>query len=966
MAAASPKIEKGIVIIAKFGERWDMGFTHLDRIEMQNGTNDKESGHIRDMKTRDQWPCLTISWEICEIPCEPTSSGEDTQTLLGNIKARRRQVFGPSISVSALWEAIVPPERTDLLGSLDYLGACFKRSFERTGALSDSGESISATRRAVELTPAGHPDLRVRLGNFGHSFADRFRRTGALSDTAEAVSALRRSVELTPAGHPDLPVMLNKLGILLLKRFECTGAFSNIVELTLLTRQAVELMPADHPDLPGVLSNLQNILFSILRNLLLKDSKRPGALSDIAESISVQQRAVELTPPGHPDLPHTLNNLGSSLFRRYERTGALSDIAEIISIQQQALELTPARHSTRPGMLNNLGNSFCHRSVLTRSGNDLNNSIALYMSAATCGYGPPSSRLIAARRWASLSYKHHPDSPQTLTAFDMVIQLMSLVASLDQTVQHRHAVLQNTTGLPCKAAAAGCSLGRADKALEWLEQGRCLVWTQLSNLRTLLVDLHTPNESLARRLLDVSRRLEDSGSRQGPHIDMSISEKISLEDEARVHLELANEWEELVSTVRRTVPGFENFLQSSPCSTLLQHLPDSGPIVVINVHKDRCDAIALIAGLDEPFHIPLHSFSQKKAITYSNELTAYLQLNDLRMRGVQAETDEEEDTDNEPRERAIRPSVNKKLRNQIVRNILGALWREVVKPILDALAFSRLHSSSETTLPRIWWCPTGPMSFLPLHAAGIYGGKNSDTILNYAVSSYTPSITLLADRVKNNHPVDQNVSGLFLTSQPNAPGLSPIPGVTREVRSIHKQAVEHGVRVLNLEGDDVTIDTALQHMEEFSCIHFACHASQDQNEPLQSRFRFHSGSLDLSRIIRKNLKNADLAFLSACETSTGEEKLSEEVVHLAAGMLAAGYRRVVATMWAISDGHAPEVASDLYGYLLARRVEGDGSGFNGSDSAYALHHAIQQLRERLVDDSEQSLLTWIPYVHFGF
>ncbi|KAJ2921240.1 hypothetical protein H1R20_g15853, partial [Candolleomyces eurysporus] len=257
------------------------------------------------------------------------------------------------------------------------------------------------------------------------------------------------------------------------------------------------------------------------------------------------------------------------------------------------------------------------------------------------------------------------------------------------------------------------------------------------------------------------------------------------------------------------------------------------------------------------------------------------------------------------------------------------------------------------------------MSFLPLHAAGIYGGEDSDTILNYAVSSYTPSIALLADRVKNDRPIDKNVSGLFLTSQPNAPGLSSIPGTTKEVGSIHKQAVDHGVRVLNLEGSDVTVDTALQHMEEFSCIHLACHASQDQNEPLQSRFRFHSGSLDLSTIIRKNLKNADLAFLSACETSTGEEKLSEEVVHLAAGMLAAGYRRVVATMWAIADKHAPEVSTDFYDHLLARRVEGDGSGFDGLDSAYALHHAIEQLRKRL-DDSEQSLLTWIPYVHFGF
>ena len=27
---------------------------------------------------------------------------------------------------------------------------------------------------------------------------------------------------------------------------------------------------------------------------------------------------------------------------------------------------------------------------------------------------------------------------------------------------------------------------------------------------------------------------------------------------------------------------------------------------------------------------------------------------------------------------------------------------------------------SDAKPPRIWWCPTGPLAFLPIHAAGIY------------------------------------------------------------------------------------------------------------------------------------------------------------------------------------------------------------------------------------------------------
>ena len=116
--------------------------------------------------------------------------------------------------------------------------------------------------------------------------------------------------------------------------------------------------------------------------------------------------------------------------------------------------------------------------------------------------------------------------------------------------------------------------------------------------------------------------------------------------------------------------------------------------------------------------------------------------------------------------------------------------------------------------------------------------------------------------------------------------------------------------------------------------------------------------------MQKNLKNADLAFLSACQTSTGEETLSEEAVHLAAGMLAAGYHRVAATMWSIGDQHAPEVARDFYDYLLAHQGAIGEGGFDGSQSAYDLHHAIQKLRQR-IDNSSKSLLAWIPYVHFG-
>jgi CHAT domain-containing protein len=231
------------------------------------------------------------------------------------------------------------------------------------------------------------------------------------------------------------------------------------------------------------------------------------------------------------------------------------------------------------------------------------------------------------------------------------------------------------------------------------------------------------------------------------------------------------------------------------------------------------------------------------------------------------------------------------------------------------------------------------------------------------VSSYTPNVTALTRRLES-RPIDDDVMGLFLTSQPDGILDTPIPGTEREVQKIYQTASQHGTRFLKLEGDEVTPEQCLDYMELFSSVHLACHGSQDEKNPLLSKFFFNRGTLDLSAIMKKDLKNADLAFLSACQTSTGDEKLVEEAVHLAAGMLAAGYRRVVGTMWSIRDSTAQQVAVEFYDYLFKHREEGSGDRFDGSLSAYALHHAVQDLRKSM-GDSETALLTWLPFVHFG-
>jgi hypothetical protein len=144
------------------------------------------------------------------------------------------------------------------------------------------------------------------------------------------------------------------------------------------------------------------------------------------------------------------------------------------------------------------------------------------------------------------------------------------------------------------------------------------------------------DKDLAQRVLDVSQKLESATTNHKPsHINMPLSDKISLEDQAQAHLKLAKEWYHLLHTIHTTLPGFQDFLQPPSVWSLMQSLPNSGPIVVINVHESRCDAIALIAGLDEPFHICLPNFSLAKAAACQQRLTGHLKDHQLCMQSVE-------------------------------------------------------------------------------------------------------------------------------------------------------------------------------------------------------------------------------------------------------------------------------------------------------------------------------------------
>ena len=252
--------------------------------------------------------------------------------------------------------------------------------------------------------------------------------------------------------------------------------------------------------------------------------------------------------------------------------------------------------------------------------------------------------------------------------------------------------------------------------------------------------------------------------------------------------------------------------------------------------------------------------------------------------------------------------------------------------------------------PRIWWCATGLLAFLPIHAAGLYDTQEiGEKVSDFVVSSYAPTLNSI---LESSDPVVRDDFQVLTVAQALAPGAQPIFKTEAEVKIV--QELTASARALNLKREDATVQRVRDGMMESHWVHLACHGQQNSDDPMNSGFLLHDDKLKLSEIVKMSLPKADFAFLSACQTATGDEKVAEESVHLAAGMLLSGCRGVIATTWSIRDDDGPKIAQEVYSRMFK-----DGKP-NRKEAAYALHEAVKLLRESGAD-----FVSWVPFIHIG-
>ncbi|TDL18808.1 hypothetical protein BD410DRAFT_830680 [Rickenella mellea] len=813
---------------------------------------------------------------------------------------------------------LTPDGHPDKPSHFNNLGTSFMTRFKQLGDVTDMENAILNLERAFQLTPDGHPDKPSCLNNLGTSLLARFERLGDVTDMENAVSNLERAIQLTPDGHPDKPSHLNNLGTSFMTRFERLGDVTDVENAISNLKRAVQLTPDNHPDKPGLLGNL-----------------------DMENAFSNHERAVQLTPDGHQDKPFHLHNLGNSFLTRFKQLEDMPDIEHSIANHELAVELTPDGHSDVPTLLFNLGNSLSEKFRKTGHYHDLEKSIVTYATSASSPVGPPSICLKAATTWSVLALgelrRFHPSDQSALDAYRVAFDLLPRVAWVGLNIETRHHHLLAASSLACDAAAVAISANDPHIALAWLEQGRSIVWGQILQLRTPVEELRLSHPELAVELTRISKQLErgasDNNFGTGQH-------RQSREDAGQQHRQLARDWDRIVEQVRQK-PGFEHFLLPKQFSELRNAARD-GPVVVVNVSKHGCDALIIEPISEHLHHVRLEDFSYKKAQTLGQLLHSILSQQNLRARCD---------------DRGAGPVFDGRFRgDDAFRPILAELWKSLVNPVLEYLESLQIHSPMGDGYFRITWCPTGPLAFLPIHAAGLYNadGTSSISLPDIAISSYTPTLTALLSRSQSITPHGSTFK-LLAVVQPNTPGADSLPGTRQELEVIRKHIVsDSSVHVL--EGPKATTEEVSSRMEECSWVHLACHGVQDVSRPMESGLLLQDGRLELSKIVEKRLDHAEFAFLSACQTATGDVTRPEEAIHLAAGMLLAGYRGVVATMWSIRDDDAPFVADKFYGRVLENGQP------NHVKPAEALHFAIRELRQK---PGGCKFSSWVPFIYMG-
>jgi len=253
---------------------------------------------------------------------------------------------------------------------------------------------------------------------------------------------------------------------------------------------------------------------------------------------------------------------------------------------------------------------------------------------------------------------------------------------------------------------------------------------------------------------------------------------------------------------------------------------------------------------------------------------------------------------------------------------LEALYRNLIAPLEDLLVVRDLVI-----------VPYGLLHSLPFHAL-FDGGRYLVDDFNVC---YEPSASIFA----HCHSQNSCRSGPSLIMGIEDPRM---PFVRDEVEAVAKVVPEPIV----LWASDATEQALNEYGPASRLIHIASHGCFRQDSPLFSSIRLADSYLSLYDLYRTNLP-VDLLTLSGCVTGLDFVDEGDELIGLTRGLLYAGARSLLLSLWDVDDRSTSELMLEFYSELAVQPRKAD-----------ALQKAMLRLRERYTHP-----YYWAPFKLIG-
>ncbi|HEY3381194.1 MAG TPA: CHAT domain-containing tetratricopeptide repeat protein [Vicinamibacterales bacterium] len=225
------------------------------------------------------------------------------------------------------------------------------------------------------------------------------------------------------------------------------------------------------------------------------------------------------------------------------------------------------------------------------------------------------------------------------------------------------------------------------------------------------------------------------------------------------------------------------------------------------------------------------------------------------------------------------------------------------------------------------------LHYLPFHA--LFDGRQF--LLDRVSVSYAPSATvyyLCRTRRASSEPRS------LVLGVPD-PGA---PHILDEVAAVSKVLPNPTVLV----GSEATFDHLREQGPGARHIHLATHGLFRQDNPLLSAVRLGSGEISLLDLYQLHL-SAELVTLSGCGTGLSAVVGGDELIGLVRGLLYAGARALLVTLWDVNDRSTAAFMGSFYARLREH-----------PDKAQALTAAMQSLRAEYPHP-----YFWAPFVLIG-